>query len=260
MNRNADRTSSRFESPNRWNCKSSCNPKGAVTPVGVVSGVTKNRRSIFSLELWKRRRCLELQKKKERTVTSRAADGSAAKARRTPTGGACPHRNAERVAELSDLSLADVVDVEALVETGRRRGACPYYASRRSLADAQLIVAPYATLLHEATRRACGLRLTGAVVVFDEAHNLLDAVSGVHGARLTGAVLGRAHHQLVQYRQRYAGRLSPRNLLHVKQLAFLVGRLLNTLAAPSYVFFLFHLIRRTRQRKSHHHPLGVVTH
>lgn len=44
---------------------------------------------------------------------------------------------------------------------------------------------PYSVLLHRSTRQALGLSLRGAVVVLDEAHNLIDAINEVHSARAT---------------------------------------------------------------------------
>lgn len=49
---------------------------------------------------------------------------------------------------------------------------CPYYAARRALPEADIILAPYSCLLVADTRRALGLRLEGNVVIVDEGHNL----------------------------------------------------------------------------------------
>ena len=51
----------------------------------------------------------------------------------------------------------------------------------------QLVVLPYNTLLHAATRDAVGLRLKGSVVIIDEAHNLLDVINSVHSVEISGA-------------------------------------------------------------------------
>lgn len=51
----------------------------------------------------------------------------------------------------------------------------------------QLVVLPYTTLLHGATREAVGLKLKGSVVIIDEAHNLLDVINSVHSVEITGA-------------------------------------------------------------------------
>lgn len=47
-------------------------------------------------------------------------------------------------------------DVEDLVSTSKEISACPYYASRKAAEDAQVVLVPYNTLLHKATREANG--------------------------------------------------------------------------------------------------------
>lgn len=54
----------------------------------------------------------------------------------------------------------------------------------------QLVVLPYQMLLHAATRRAAGIRLQGQVVLIDEAHNLVDTITGIHSAEVSGAQVG----------------------------------------------------------------------
>lgn len=49
----------------------------------------------------------------------------------------------------------------------------------------QLVVMPYAALLSRETRAAMGVRLEGAVVVIDEAHNIVEAINAVHSKKLT---------------------------------------------------------------------------
>ena len=57
--------------------------------------------------------------------------------------------------------LAAPMDVEELARLGRRRGACPYYAARAALPEADLVLLPYAALLSQARPlQAQGLCLT----------------------------------------------------------------------------------------------------
>lgn len=46
---------------------------------------------------------------------------------------------------------------------------------------------PRSALLSADARTALGLDPEGSILVFDEAHNLLDAINGAHGSSLTGA-------------------------------------------------------------------------
>ena len=45
------------------------------------------------------------------------------------------------------------------VSAGRGGHACPYYAARASVRDAELVVLPYNTLLHRGTREASRISL-----------------------------------------------------------------------------------------------------
>jgi Rad3-related DNA helicase len=76
-------------------------------------------------------------------------------------------------------------DIEEIAELGKSQHACAYYASRGAVASAQLIALPYSMLLHKDTRETLGIDLKGAVVICDEAHNLLDSLSDLHSAELS---------------------------------------------------------------------------
>ena len=51
---------------------------------------------------------------------------------------------------------------------------CPYFASRVLAADASLVFCPYNYLIDPAVRDAMDVKVAGAVVIFDEAHNIED--------------------------------------------------------------------------------------
>lgn len=58
-------------------------------------------------------------------------------------------------------------------------------------------------------RESLGMRLEGSVVIVDEAHNIVDAVNGVHSATMSGKQLATAHSALDNYYQRFRARLAP---------------------------------------------------
>ena len=68
---------------------------------------------------------------------------------------------------------------------------------------------PRRSCCSQETRQALGVRLEGAVLIVDEAHNLVDAVNNAHGAALSEAQLRGAEAQLTSYYQRFRTRLSP---------------------------------------------------
>ncbi|XP_069848985.1 putative ATP-dependent DNA helicase DDX11-like protein 8 [Dipodomys merriami] len=174
-------------------------------------------------------RCLEMQRSKRE---NHRAEPDQPK-RRRPEGRAaragCPFYGHEQLRLLQDEILVGVRDVEQLVALGREARACPYYGSRLAIPQAQLVVLPYSMLLHEATRRAAGVRLQGQVVIIDEAHNLMDAIAGMHGAEVRGSQLCQAHAQLLQYMDRYGKRLKAKNLMYIKQILYLLEKFVTVL-------------------------------
>ncbi|MCJ8737913.1 hypothetical protein PDJAM_G00029500 [Pangasius djambal] len=68
--------------------------------------------------------------------------------------------------------INSILDVEDLVKTGKKQRVCPYYLSRSLKQHADLIFMPYNYLLDPKSRRAHNIELKGAVVIFDEAHNV----------------------------------------------------------------------------------------
>lgn len=60
-----------------------------------------------------------------------------------------------------------------LARHGKHHGVCPYYGARTLLRDADIVLAPYSSVLLPEARQALGLWLQGAVLVVDEAHNLV---------------------------------------------------------------------------------------
>jgi fanconi anemia group J protein len=63
-----------------------------------------------------------------------------------------------------------VHDIEDLVKYGKKARACPFYMSRDIFASAELVFCPYNYIVDPAIRSSMQIDLTGAVVIFDEAH------------------------------------------------------------------------------------------
>jgi chromosome transmission fidelity protein 1 len=137
----------------------------------------------------------------------------------------CPYlhgRKAQKAgAALRAALLSTPLDVEDLARLGRRTGACPYYTARRAVPQADVVLAPYSAVLSAESREALGLGRDlppGCAVVFDEAHNLLDAVNASHGASATGEQLRRAERMLGMYLARFRDRLLPANAQRVQMM------------------------------------------
>ncbi|XP_021100925.1 ATP-dependent DNA helicase DDX11 isoform X2 [Heterocephalus glaber] len=183
--------------------------------------VNEDVRSLGSVQLINDR-CVEIQRSQHKSKSR--AEEEKPKRRRQEARAACPFYNHEQMQLLRDEILVEVRDVEQLVALGKEARACPYYGSRLAIAAAQLVVLPYPMLLHVATRQAAGIRLQGQVVIIDEAHNLIDTITGIHSVEVTGSQLCQAHSQLLQYTERYRKRLKAKNLMYIKQILYLLEK------------------------------------
>ncbi|XP_065538193.1 ATP-dependent DNA helicase DDX11 isoform X5 [Lathamus discolor] len=165
-------------------------------------------------------RCMEMQKNKH----EKKSDEENGEKKRRVSRTVCPFYSYEQMQFLRDEVLVEVKDIEQLVALGRKTKACPYYGSRYAVSAAQLVVLPYQMLLHEPTRNAAGIKLKDQVVIIDEAHNLVDTITCIHSAEVSGSQLCCAHSQLLQYMERYRKRLKAKNLMYIKQILYLLER------------------------------------
>ncbi|XP_070573083.1 Fanconi anemia group J protein homolog isoform X2 [Ptychodera flava] len=76
-------------------------------------------------------------------------------------------------------------DVEDLVTLGKRIRACPYFAVRSLMEEADIIFCPYNYLIDPKIRSAMEIVLKDQVVVLDEAHNIEDSSRDAASFRVT---------------------------------------------------------------------------
>jgi len=69
------------------------------------------------------------------------------------------------------------MDIEELHQRGLQEHTCPFYFSRESLTNADLVLAPYNYVLDRQLRRSINLNFKDSIVIFDEAHNLESCAS-----------------------------------------------------------------------------------
>ena len=84
---------------------------------------------------------------------------------------------------------------------------------------------PYPLLLQQSTRESLGLDLTGHIVIIDEAHNIIDAISALHSTTLSQFQITRGKEQLEIYLTKFISRLSGKNKMFIKQILALLRRL-----------------------------------
>ncbi|XP_030590571.1 regulator of telomere elongation helicase 1 isoform X2 [Archocentrus centrarchus] len=84
----------------------------------------------------------------------------------------CVYYNNVEEKSTDKVLVNSILDVEDLVKFGNKQRVCPYYLSRSLKQQADVIFMPYNYLLDPKSRRAHNIELSGAVVIFDEAHNV----------------------------------------------------------------------------------------
>jgi chromosome transmission fidelity protein 1 len=124
-----------------------------------------------------------------------------------------------------DHALATIRDIEDMGSLGKEIGICPYYASRSAIKPAEIVTLPYPLLLQKSAREALGISLKGHVVIIDEAHNLMDAISGIHGVEVSLRQLKRARAQLGVYLQKFRNKLKGKNRVYIAQVVRVIDSL-----------------------------------
>ncbi|XP_046738702.1 Fanconi anemia group J protein homolog [Diprion similis] len=73
---------------------------------------------------------------------------------------------------LHGLGINGPWDIEDLVKVGKQEAACPYFAARDLMMEAEIIFCPYNYLVDRNIRESMQINLQGAIVILDEAHNI----------------------------------------------------------------------------------------
>lgn len=152
-------------------------------------------------------KCMDLQRKAGKRNASDSPDGR----NKPKEGTGCPYLQ-NKDTQISDLErkiLTQAMEIEEVIESGMRKGACPYYSSRKAVETADVVLLPYQALFHRDAREALGISLEGNVVIVDEAHNIVDAIGDIHSTVLSQASVLSANNQLTSYFQHVKGKLSP---------------------------------------------------
>ncbi|XP_014208174.1 ATP-dependent DNA helicase DDX11 [Copidosoma floridanum] len=169
--------------------------------------------------------CQQLQKKKSTSKKEKDL-------KRLKTATSCPYMPGEQPILMAEI-LTSIRDIEDTVKTSKELKTCPYYATRKSIEDAQLVLVPYNSILHKSTRISSGINLNHSILIIDEAHNLLEAIERMHSVTVTGKHILHCFNQLSQYQKRFETVLTAKNVLLLSQLSFCLKKLIKILGGTS---------------------------
>ena len=143
----------------------------------------------------------------------------------------CPYRRSnsdQDKSALSEFSLhieAVIRDIEEIGLLGKELHTCPYYGTRSSATNCDIICLPYNLLLQKSARESCGINLKNSIIIIDESHNIIDAINSIHSILISDKLLKAGLEQLANYYEKYKMKLAPKNSLYIKQLMLLISRL-----------------------------------
>lgn len=138
--------------------------------------------------------CQQLQKKK--STSKKEKDLKKQKST------SCPFMPGNQPLLMAEI-LTSIRDIEDTVKISQELKTCPYYSTRKSVEDGQVILVPYNSILHKNTRDSLGIVLKNNILIVDEAHNLLEAIERMHSVTVTGRNILHCFNQLSQYQKRY---------------------------------------------------------
>ncbi|KAK8630059.1 hypothetical protein V6N13_078870 [Hibiscus sabdariffa] len=81
------------------------------------------------------------------------------------------------------------IDIEDLVNIGRKNGPCPYYVSRELHKAVDILFAPYNYLIDREYRKSLSIEWNKSILIFDEAHNLEGICADAASFDLTSGLL-----------------------------------------------------------------------
>lgn len=120
--------------------------------------------------------------------------------------------------DFKDHVFAKIRDIEELAAIGQKLKVCPYYGTRASIKQSQIVTLPYSLLLQKSSREALGIDLKDKIILVDEAHNLISAITSIYGCVLSLHTIQRAKSQLNTYLEKFKNRLKGKNVMYIKQI------------------------------------------
>jgi chromosome transmission fidelity protein 1 len=77
---------------------------------------------------------------------------------------------------------------------------------------------PYNILFQKETRQSFSINLKNQIIIIDEAHNLIDAITQIHSVEISDLHVTQSITQLNNYVNRYKSRFSAKNILYLRHL------------------------------------------
>eukprot|EP00347_Sterkiella_histriomuscorum_P014288 403361448 len=134
----------------------------------------------------------------------------------------CIYNDQELTDIFSNIVLEKVQDIEEIGKSASELKICGYFGSRKAMAEADFIVTPYQSILSESTRDSLGISLNNKVLIFDEAHNIMETICSLNTVSISLTSLEGGFKQISAYQQKYGNRLAAKNQKYLKDILKIV--------------------------------------
>lgn len=159
------------------------------------------------------------------------------------TENGCPFYNREKDPAFKEhidlLALKRVLDIEDILNSGSASNCCPYFSSRHLIRPSSFVVAPYNAVLDKATRDAYGISLIDNIIIFDEAHNIVDFVKQMNSIHIknTKNLFVKILECIEVYLEKYEKRLRGSNISALSQLKMFFSKISDFIKEDNYGSF-----------------------
>lgn len=120
--------------------------------------------------------------------------------------------------KFSDLSLTKIHDIEDLGSLGTGLRVCPYYSVRNGLKSAEIIACPYQILLQKSAREMLNVDVEDAIIVIDEAHNLIDTIISLYSVSINLIEIEMIITGIKHYLRKFMKKLNSGNRINLMKL------------------------------------------
>lgn len=159
------------------------------------------------------------------------------------TEDGCPYYNQKKDSAFKDhleiLKSRNVLDIEDILQSGIISQCCPYYSSRFLVKPASFLATPYNAIFDKATREAYGIDLSENIVIFDEAHNIIDFIKQSKAVLIKSpaSFFDKIVNCINEYLTKYGKRLRGSNASALSQLKMFFSHLLEFSKKEKYGSF-----------------------
>ena len=122
---------------------------------------------------------------------------------------------------------SEIKDIEDLLKFGEEFNICPYYATHISINNSQFVVSPYNNILNKRIKNNINIHLENNIVVFDEAHNIIENILQCANTDINNDELIALLISLFLYYNKYRTKLNPSNNLNLRQIVAIIKQFLN---------------------------------